>query len=299
MRLKWQKVALVTFSIVLMTVIVLFLYLRSVGFFRTPAYDVLAPQIPEFSRPAILVLYKTNGFIHKEALPAANELLQALAEEQSWDIYVTDNAATHNLNYLNRFDLVVWNNTSGDILTPEQKEDFKNWLSGGGKFLGLHAAGGDSSYQWSWQPEELIAAQFVSHTMSPQFQSADVLVASRSELTSHFPSPWHVDKEEWYSFDRNPRESGSEILLTVDESSYQPLNKYFFEDASMPGEHPIAWRHNLGDGQVIYSAIGHRAETYQLKAYQTFIRKSMQWLIGKPDVSVSTEKLLMIGEGES
>lgn len=265
-------------SLTLLTLFVLALaYLNYTGILRSPEYDTVAPVIPDLQHPAVLVLSKTNGFIHREALPAATAMLAELAEKNGWHIYQTENAATHNAKDLARFDVVVWNNTSGDILTDEQRESFKSWLLAGGKWLGLHAAGGDISYDWSWFPDTLIGAQFIGHTMSPHLQDASVVVAEPSELTAHLQQPWVVNQEEWYGFDRNPRDTGSTILLALDESSYD-TTETFSTDSSMPGEHPIAWMHKVGKGTVIYSAIGHTAETYALPAYREFISRAINYL---------------------
>ncbi|GAB3291906.1 ThuA domain-containing protein [Parahaliea aestuarii] len=257
--------------------------LRSSGLMREPSYDTTAPAIPELSHPAVLVLHKTNGYIHKEGLPAATRMLEELAAENGWHLYQTDNAATHNARDLQRFDLVIWNNTSGDILTPEQRTAFRSWLEAGGNWLGLHAAGGDREYAWDWYRDTLLGAQFIGHTMSPQFQLADVLIANASPLTTHLPSPWQVGPEEWYAFDRNPRDTGATILLNLDESSYHPENGRFsvFPDTNMPGEHPIAWSRTVGTGTMIYSAIGHQAATYSLPAYREFIVRAVKQLTGQ------------------
>ena len=255
--------------------------LRSSGILRAPQYDTVGPVIPELQHPAILVLSKTNGFIHKEGLPAAGAMLAELATANGWHIYQSENAATHNASDLARFDVVVWNNTSGDILTPSQREDFKVWLTSGGKWLGLHAAGGDFTYDWNWYVDTLLGAQFIGHTMSPQFQDADVLISNSLEpLTAHLANPWRIQQEEWYAFDRNPRESGATILLSLDESSYKPEGNFFME-ASMPGEHPIAWSRRIGQGTVIYSAIGHTAHTYSVPEYRTFIANAINQMLEK------------------
>jgi type 1 glutamine amidotransferase len=255
--------------------------LRSEGILRLPTYDTVAPTIPDMQHPAILVLHKTNGYIHKEGLPAAQAMLAELATANDWHIYQTDNAATHNARDLARFDVVIWNNTSGDILTAEQRADFKAWLTSGGQWLGLHAAGGDPSYDWNWYVDTLLGAQFFGHTMSPQFQDADVLVSNPDEaLTAHLPSPWRVESEEWYAFDRNPRDTGATILLAMDESSYD-TQEMIIPDASMPGEHPIAWTRDIGQGSAIYSAIGHTPQTYSLAKYREFIARSIKQLLGR------------------
>jgi uncharacterized protein len=275
-----KKILLIVFVSVLVLAALVFYRLRSDGLFRAPQYDTVAPFIPELAHPAVLVLNKTNGFIHKEGLPAADQMLEQLAAEQGWHLYTTDNAASHNSADLARFDLVIWNNTSGDILTPDQRADFKAWLLAGGRWLGLHAAGGDPSYDWSWYVDTLLGAQFFGHTMSPQFQDAQVLVVEPSGLTGHLDNPWRIEQEEWYAFDRNPRASGSTILLALDETSYD-TEEMVFPDPTMPGEHPIAWAHDVGDGRVIYSGIGHTAATYSLPAYREFIRKAVQQLLGQ------------------
>ena len=277
----FKKVLLAVLVVIVVAAGYVLYTLRSDGILRLPSYDTVAPTLPDMARPAVLVLYKTNGYIHKEGLPAAQAMLAELATANGWHIYQTDNAATHNARDLARFDVVIWNNTSGDILTAEQRADFKAWLTSGGQWLGLHAAGGDPSYDWNWYVDTLLGAQFFGHTMSPQFQDADVLISNSDEpLTAHLPSPWRVENEEWYAFKSNPRDTGATVLLAMDESSYD-TEEAIFPDASMPGEHPIAWTRKVGEGTIIYSAIGHMPHTYSLEKYREFITKSINLLLGQ------------------
>src|SRR5210317_1281794 len=69
--------------------------LRTMGIIPRAVYETEPPELPEFSRPAVLVLNKTNGFVHRDAIPAADAMLQKIAEQQGWDILITDNAASH------------------------------------------------------------------------------------------------------------------------------------------------------------------------------------------------------------
>ena len=281
--MRWIKYTLVT-------VLVLFLVggtatyfkLKAIGIIPRADYDTVAPVMPSFERPAILVLNKANGFIHVDALPAGDAMLRKIAEQQDWDIYITDNAATHNKADLQRFKAIIWNNVSGDVLTQEQRVAFRGWLEQGGGWVGLHAAGGDFSYQWDWYVNTLIGAQFVGHTMSPQFQDADVLVSdSQENITAHLESPWKIPNEEWYAFDRNPSDSGYEVLLTLDEDSYITKGKTFIGQDSMEGEHPITWRHAPGKGRVFYTAIGHQGATYSIPAYQELVTNGIRWAMGE------------------
>ena len=118
--------------------------------------------------------------------------------------------------------------------------------------------------------------------MDPQFQDADLYTAdSGEELTNHLPNPWRVPQEEWYAFDRNPRDGGYEILLTIDEESYITVGDGMVGSDTMEGEHPMAWRHNVGQGRALYSAIGHQAATYSIPEYREFLSRAMRWVAGE------------------
>jgi len=280
--MKWLKyLALGLLAFILVGAAGAYFYLKSTGLIPREDYDEVAPAIPDFERPAILVLNKTNGFIHKDALPAADGMLSKIAQEQGWDIYITDNAASHNAQDLGKFAAVVWNNVSGDVLTEQQRADFRAWLEQGGGWVGFHGSGGDPFYKWDWHPQTLVGAQFVGHTMDPQFQDADVLVlAPKGDITAHLPSRWNIPQEEWYAFDSNPRDKGYEILMVMDESSYITKGTGIFGRDSMEGEHPIAWRHEIGAGRAFYSAIGHQAETYNIPEYKQVISNAIAWAMG-------------------
>ena len=281
--MKWIKYGLLgLLAVVVVLGSVTYFKLKEIGIIPRADYDTVAPDVPAFDKPAILVLNKVNGFIHVDALPAADAMLTRIADEQGWDIFITDNAAVHNAQDLAKFAAVVWNNVSGDVLTEEQRVALKTWINNGGGWVGIHASGGDPSYKWDWYPEVLVGAQFVGHTMDPQFQDADVLVLDpRVQITEHLPGRWRIPQEEWYAFDANPREKGYEILMVMDESSYITNGPGIFGTDKMEGEHPIAWRHALGQGRVFYSAIGHQGATYSIPEYQEVIARAIEWAMGE------------------
>ena len=99
--------------------------LRSMGVFPRYDYDTVPPTLPTFSKPAVLVFTKTNGFIHKDAIPVAKRVLGKLIAEQGWEAYLTDNAAVHSPELLEKFDFIIWNNVSGDVLTEPQRAALK------------------------------------------------------------------------------------------------------------------------------------------------------------------------------
>jgi type 1 glutamine amidotransferase len=242
-------------------------------------YETTPPALPaDIKRPAILVFSKTNGFRHEEAIPAANAMLAQMAKGNGWGYFQTENGATFSPAILARFDAVVFNNVSGDVFTPAQREALRRFLENGGGFVGVHGAGGDFSYDWRWYVEDLIGAQFKGHPMNPQFQAATVRVEDRTHpATRDLPESWRRT-DEWYSFERPPRSPGYHVLLTLDERSFAN-HKMFGKDLAMGADHPIAWWHCVGKGRAFYSAMGHQASAYAEPEMRTMLHGAIDWAL--------------------
>ncbi len=245
---------------------------------RCARYDHTPPTLPEkLGHPAILVFSKSNGFRDDPSVNAAEAALKAMAEHEHWSTVFTENAAVFNAADLKRFDAVVWNNVSGDVLTLEQRADFKAYIEKGGGFAGFHGSGGDPYYDWDWYADTLLGARFLSHPMSPQFQLAKLKVDdSHDPIVRDLPAEWTMT-DEWYSFKTDPRAHGAHVLVTLDESTYQPMTGKI--DIRM-GDHPIAWTECIGDGRSFYTAIGHRPESYTEPNTRKLMEQGVAWAAG-------------------
>jgi type 1 glutamine amidotransferase len=253
------------------------------GFVANPTFDKDPPVLPpDLISGGILIFSKTNGFRDDASIQASNAALAAIAYERSWPFFITENGAVMNQEQLARFKVVVWNNTSGDTLTEDQRGAFKSWMENGGSFVGTHGSGGDpvnsgpgrtSAADWKWYVENVIGAQFVVHS---SIQPGDIHVEDpKSPLTKGLPNLWHRS-EEWYSFAENPRgKPGYHILLTVDEKTYNPGR------ASMGQDHPLTWWHCVGKGHAFYSALGHAASMYSEKSVIQLYSNAMAWALAE------------------
>ena len=120
---------------------------RGGGGFVTPTYDKEPPVLPaDLKSGAVLIYSKTNGFRDEAGIQGSVAALAAMAHERGYPYFVTENGAVMNKEQLSKFKLVIWNNNSGDTLTPEQRDAFKTWLENGGSYVGIHGAGGDPKY---------------------------------------------------------------------------------------------------------------------------------------------------------
>jgi uncharacterized protein len=245
-------------------------------------YETVPPVLADRLREtAILIFSKTNGFRDEEAIKAATGALIGICQRRGWSAVVTENAAIFNPPQLARFKAVVWNNTSGDVLTADQRAAFKAYMERGGGFVGIHGAGGDPKYRWDWYVDTLIGAQFIGHPFSPQFQDATVHIEDGANPATRGLGDTWVHRDEWYSFATNPRDKGMHVLATVDENTYSPMMSllFFHKDLRM-GDHPIVWTHCIGTGRAIYSAIGHAASTYSEPKHIQMLDGAIEWAAG-------------------
>lgn len=236
-------------------------------------------DVPTFARMKskvkVLVFEKINGFKDTPSVDAAHAALQAMAARKRWALQFTDKGGAFNPQTLKQFDVVLWNNNSGDVLTLAQRAAFQSWLKAGGAFVGIHGAAGDPVYFWDWYPDKLIGARFAGHPRDPQFQEARVAVIADHPLAKGLPAQWRMT-EEWYSFKSNPRLAGAKPVLLLDESTYRP------NDPKAPGlvmgdDHPLAWTNCMGKGRVFYSAIGHRPENYTEPNHVRLLENAIGW----------------------
>lgn len=247
-------------------------------------YETTPPQVPaDLPRPAILVFSKTNGFRHEEAIPAGNLLLAKIAKDNGWGYFQTENGATFSPELLKHFDAVVFNNTSGDVFTPDQRAAFKAFLENGGGYLGIHAAGDNSHKAWDWYMTQVIGTTFIGHPIDPQFQKATIRVEDKTNPATRALADGWERTDEWYSFDKSPRRPGINILATLDESTYQP-GSFFGKELAMGKDHPIIWSRCVGRGRMLYSALGHTAATFAEPEYQGMLRGALLWTLRKDGV---------------
>ncbi len=223
----------------------------------------------------VLLFEKVNGFRDDPSLSAAHVAFVDMANRNGWTLVTSDKGGAFHADTLRQFDLVVWNNISGDVLTMAQRKAFEDYMANGGGFIGLHGTAGDFIYFWDWYVDKLLGARFLSHTAEPQFQTATVRLNPGHPMAAGLPAEWRLS-DEWYSFATNPRSAGAKVLATLDEDSYHPVG-HGGQDLRM-GDHPIAWTKCVGKGRMFYSAIGHLPAAYSDPNYVRMLENAVRWV---------------------
>jgi type 1 glutamine amidotransferase len=204
---------------------------------------------PETMQPrfVVLVFSKTNGFRH-ESIPKAIAAIRALGAEHGFEIDASEDAAQFTDATLSKYRVVLFLNTTGTILTRDEKAAFQRFIRGGGGFVGVHSAS-DTEYDWPWYGR-LVGAYFKNH---PQIQPATVRVDDGAHPSTRSVPPSWRRTDEWYNFRSNPRFS-AHVLATLDETSYA--------GGTMGSDHPISWCQDFDGGRSWYTALGHTEESY-------------------------------------
>jgi len=249
--------------------------------FPSHQHDTQAPIIPPgLAKPTVLVFSKTNSFRHYDGIAAGGRALEAITSVRGWGMFHTENGAVFNTPDLQQFDAVVFLNASGDMLSDAQEKAFQQWLEAGGGWLGIHSAGDDSHLAWQWYRDNLIGADFTAHPMSPQFQLATVVTENHDHPVNRgLPVVWdHID--EWYSWEKSSRGEGFNILATLDEDSYSPIQKMFGSEVDLHmGDHPVVWTNCVAKGPTVYAAMGHTAEAFDKPEFLKLLENALGWIM--------------------
>ena len=218
----------------------------------------LPPPVHAQGPPFKALIFSATASFRHDSIPNGIQLIQALAAANNFTVDTTEDATKFNDANLAQYKVIIFLNTTGDVLTnAQQQAAFQRYMEAGGGWAGIHAAS-DTLHNWPWYGG-LVGAYFVSH---PSIQQATVKVADRVDpSTSMLPKRW-VRTDEWYNFNINPR-SSVHVLATVDESTYS--------GGTMGYDHPTAWSHYYDGGRAWYTAGGHTSQSYSEPLFQQHV----------------------------
>jgi type 1 glutamine amidotransferase len=202
------------------------------------------------ANPRVLVFTKTEGFRHA-SIPAAIAAVKTLGAQNGFDMAATEDGGAFTAANLARYDAVLFLLTTGDVLDAAEQAAFEGYVRAGGGYVGVHSAS-DTERDWPWYGR-LVGAWSSGH---PEIQQATLDVASpRDTSTAALPARW-TRTDEWYSWLSSPRANGVHVLLSIDETTYQP------REFAMGADHPLAWWHDFDGGRAWYTQLGHTEESY-------------------------------------
>ncbi len=261
------------------TALYLFLYKVQNGF--PVSYETQQPvlDVPP-NQPAILVFSKTTGFRHGESIDASLPVFSEMARRNNWFVYKTEEGGVFNPQQLRRFRVVIFNNSTGRVLSDEQQQALSQYVEAGGALVGIHGAG-DNSHHWAWYEQNLLGTRMSHHPISPQLQKTDVHVESTvdSTLIRNLPTSW-VHEDEWYVFLGQPK--GVRVVSYINGNKIVSNgNMLWIRDKNfgMGEYHPVAWYRTVGKGKTFYTSMGHSKDVWQDAQFVQLVENALRWTI--------------------
>ncbi|WP_229209480.1 ThuA domain-containing protein [Dyadobacter koreensis] len=216
----------------------------------------------------ILVFSKTASFRHA-SIDAGKKALSKLATEKGFTTSFTEDAAQFSDKNLQKYNAVLFLNTTGDVLSDQQQIAFERYIQAGGGYVGVHAAT-DTEYGWAWYGK-LAGAYFLDHPMTPSnVQNGKFIVTKKNHWATQGMPDEFERKDEFYSFkDISPKIN---VVLKIDEKSYT--------GGKNPDFHPISWYQEFDGGRSFYTAMGHTDETFSEPLFLNHLFAGIKYAAG-------------------
>lgn len=223
------------------------------------ASDVMA------QRYEVLLFTKSESYPWRHnSLSNGVEMFKELSRANNFGLtWTADSEIFNDDERLQGMDVVVFMNTSGDILDDEQKEGFQQYIRNGGNFVGIHGAS-FTMMEWDWYIE-MLGGVWDRH---PGIHTAVIDVEDKTHpSTAHLPDRWVVT-EEWYNFLR--LSDNINVVMAVDETTYS--------GGEMPDYHPVAWYQDDFEGaRTFFTLLGHREQSYDDPLFRQHILGAVWW----------------------
>ncbi|MCB0688654.1 MAG: ThuA domain-containing protein [Saprospiraceae bacterium] len=261
----------------------IFLFFINAGLSIATPYRVLAFYTAEHDKAHISFVREANKwFSEKES-------------EFNFKYESTDDWQKLNEAYLSRYDIIIFLDTRPE--TPEQRQEFENYMKRGGAWMGFHFAAfalDSSAYpnDWHWYQDTFLACgQYVSNTWRP---TAAVLKVEDKDhpITNQLPERFLSSPNEWYRWEHDLRDNSNiEILLSIDPSSFPLGTGPKVHEIWHNGYYPVVWTNknynmiyfNMGHNDIDYEGGTNRelSSTFSTGTQNHLIINAMLWLLQK------------------
>lgn len=178
--------------------------------------------------------------------------------------------------YLSRFDAIIQLDYPPYGWTGKAQAAFQRYVDQGrGGWIGFHHAallGEFDGYEMSpWFSEFLGGIRFDNYIAALADARVEVEEGAHPVMKNVAPE-FVIPDDEWYTFDRSPREGGVQVLARVDESSYDPASPIKM------GDHPVVWINPDKSARNVYFLMGHTSRLWSEGNFERMITNSIEWV---------------------
>jgi type 1 glutamine amidotransferase len=241
-----------------------------------------AADEPTSPRRRIFLFSGTGWYRHPE-IPQCNGWLVRTLGEAGFDVDVSETPADITPDRLAGYDVFLMNNCNElpTFLSDPQRKAIEDWYKGGKAIVALHAALVHQT-AWTWF-YDLAGCDFNSDSVFSMARvHVDPAVMNHPAVKGHGDSFSY--EADWTNHDKSVTGlPGVQVLLRVDESTYDPVRQYFKERGgkAMGTDHPIAWIREHGGGRFFYTEFGHDLHSMNTPFGKQHIIEGIRWAVAK------------------
>ncbi len=232
--------------------------------------------------PGIKVLvYSDTAFYRHPDIPAINRWLVLLGHEHGIEVDITEHPQDLAPKALAKYDVLLLNNANelDKVIPEESRKSVEQWFASGKKgVVALHATLVRQT-GWPWLTQ-LGGCDFNSDS---DFLKAKVIVdpaAREHPAVKGQPAEFWIQAD-WTNHDHAVTgQPGFKVLLRVDETTYEPVRKFFKTRGGKPmgADHPIAWTHEpASGGRFFYTEFGHDLRSLSTPFVRQHILEGIKW----------------------
>jgi type 1 glutamine amidotransferase len=269
-------------------------------------YFALFTKSDLYAQDTIRILHysETTGYNHNTKQESENLFLRicdSLTENTAkvWVLTSTDSSEIFdNLTLLQKFDVVIWSNTSGaQGLTNLQKQNYELYTNAGGNYLGIHAASdtyrhsfanGNNTGAWDYYAENLSGCSVQENPIHTDPNHTNNMVHQLIHpILDFIPNPWNKT-EEYYYWENGFLSNEFIPLLNVNPTGG---NTY---DATRMTAH---YKEHSWGSRSFYTSLGHSVNDYDNSIFETFLKNALLWTANQSiigSIKENENSLLMI-----
>lgn len=231
--------------------------------FRTPMAQTKPPESSGKIKK-VLLYNKFGGFEVTHGISRTKEIFSKLSTDKGFELIQLETDTLITLDFLKRFQVIVWNNnTNGMASIPSAtaRQAVLDYLDQGGGWLLIHKAG-DHSNTWPGLAETM-GTKFNSHSIV-EFSEVVMDPDARADeelkwMIDGFPEFFRM-KDLFLSFDKTVRPlPGVTVVATT--RGIPGVSQAFLPVADGSGDNVYIWARRVGQGRLLYNAIGSGYDT--------------------------------------
>lgn len=218
------------------------------------------------------------------SIPYGEKAFQIMAEQTgAFTVDVTSDPTKLRAKNLQKYDAILFNNTTGDIITSGPiKRAFVEFVKSGKGVIGIHAAT-DTNYGW---PEygKIMGGYFDKHPWTADGTVTIKLDQPGHPLNKAFNGKSLTVNDEIYQFTDPYSRQQTSVLSSLDTEKTD-MNKKDIKRTD--GDFPISWVHNYGKGRVFYCSLGHNHDIFWNPVVLQHYLDGIQFALGDLDAPVT------------